>query len=969
MPELIAGTYENLGYIGAGGGGNVFLARHLRLDKLVVLKGDKRKVTARPELLRREVDVLKNLSHSYIPKVFDYFIENETVYTVMDYIEGESLDKPLKRGEKFPQPQVIEWAKELLEALEYLHSPTHGAPPRGYVHSDIKPANLMLTPFGTICLIDFNIALALGEENVVGASAGYASPEHYGLDYSSGFTALNKTQRLNRPNEKTVLLNSEFDDKTEVLNDFSPDEKTELLRPRNTDNSQSSSASIRRVTPDVRSDIYSTGATLYHLLSGKRPATNALKTVPLSDKEFSAPLAAIINKAMNPNPNLRYQSAAEMLYDFEHIRENDQRVKRQRRSLKVFEIGMAACFAVGVFASFTGLKRMQATENALKLSEYAHNAMQQGNTAQAVDYALQALPTQKTVFTPAPTAEAQAALTEVLQVYDLSDSFKADIIVELPSAPLDMAVSPDEKTFVCICSGKTLIFNTKTGEKLAELQTDKSALSQVKYVDEDTVAYAAEGAVKAYSVSQKRELWSGEAAISIEISADGGTVATLYKDNAYAVLYDAKTGMEKSRVDFGGRKQRVVYNDSFFNPQDSLFAVSRNGKYLAASFDDGTVCVWETGGELLIEVPTAVDTQFSGGFCGEIFAMSAVGQSGSAFLAYDLSTDKSISSEAGYPMYVTVDENGVHLKTENKLVRLDTSSGEQTPLIATSEAIHDYAFDSEHSVISTKDGVRFFDKNAREISRCENPDNKNTFDFVRLSGDVAVIGSQNSSTVRVLKYESRADANVFDYDSTIKHNEARISADGKHITLFNFKEFSVFDIGGKLIKNVELPDADKIYDQQYVRENGESVLEVTYYSGKTTIYSGADGSLLREEQREAHDKEIEDVFLIDKFKIVSPLHGAPRVYDKNSEKLLTELNEEAYLTYIAQSGDYIIAQYIKTNGEFYGVLMNEKCETLARLPNLCDVWNGELYFDYPTGNLRKSRIYTLDELIELAQNK
>ena len=88
----------------------------------------------------------------------------------MDYIEGESLDRPLKRGERFPQSQIIEWAYELLEALSYLHSPTHGESPRGFVHSDIKPANLMRTKDGHICLIDFNIALALGEENIIGFS-------------------------------------------------------------------------------------------------------------------------------------------------------------------------------------------------------------------------------------------------------------------------------------------------------------------------------------------------------------------------------------------------------------------------------------------------------------------------------------------------------------------------------------------------------------------------------------------------------------------------------------------------------------------------------------------------------------------------------------------------------------------------------------------------------------------------------
>ena len=167
MAEMIASTYECLEKIGAGGGGTVYLANHVRLGKKVVLKADKREINTRPELLRREVDVLKNLSHPHIPQVYDFFVENDTVYTVMDYIEGESLDRPLKRGEKYPQAQVVKWARQLLDALCYLHNPVHGTPPRGFVHSDIKPANLMRTPNNDIVLIDFNIALALGEENVI----------------------------------------------------------------------------------------------------------------------------------------------------------------------------------------------------------------------------------------------------------------------------------------------------------------------------------------------------------------------------------------------------------------------------------------------------------------------------------------------------------------------------------------------------------------------------------------------------------------------------------------------------------------------------------------------------------------------------------------------------------------------------------------------------------------------------------
>ena len=182
MASVIAGIYENQDQIGAGGGGIVYMGRHMRLDKKIVLKADRRKLGTKPEILRREVDMLKDLSHTYIPQVYDFVQEDWTIYTVMDFIDGESLDRVLKRGEVPPQTQVIRWACHLLEALDYLH----GQPPYGILHGDIKPANIMLRPNGDICLIDYNIALALGENGAVktGFSRGYASPEHYGIEYA-----------------------------------------------------------------------------------------------------------------------------------------------------------------------------------------------------------------------------------------------------------------------------------------------------------------------------------------------------------------------------------------------------------------------------------------------------------------------------------------------------------------------------------------------------------------------------------------------------------------------------------------------------------------------------------------------------------------------------------------------------------------------------------------------------------------
>ena len=317
--RIIASTYQVIREIGSGGGGVVYLATHLRLGKFVVLKADKRGLTQKPEALRREVDALKNLSHTYIPQVYDFIEENGVVYTVMDYVEGESLDKPLKRGSAFPQATVVQWACQLLEALNYMHT----RPPHGILHGDIKPANIMLTPQGDIRLIDFNIALALGEKGAVrvGFSQGYASPEHYGIDYAG----IAQTQRMAGV-ETVVTAQAE----TVVTGNVTFVPPTDGSHK----SSRSAEASLSTLL-DVRSDIYSLGATLYHLLTGMRPAREAAKVIPISDFNISPAVAAIIEKAMQPCPDDRYQTAAEMLDAFEHLYENDPRTLHYKKAVRI----------------------------------------------------------------------------------------------------------------------------------------------------------------------------------------------------------------------------------------------------------------------------------------------------------------------------------------------------------------------------------------------------------------------------------------------------------------------------------------------------------------------------------------------------------------------------------------------------------------------------------------------------------
>ena len=394
MSEIIASTYEMIRELGSGGGGVVYLARHLRLNKLVVMKADKRSLRAKPESLRREVDALKNLSHAYIPQVYDFFTMDGTVYTVMDYIEGESLDKPLKRGIRFPQAQVIKWAQELLDALVYLHT----RPPYGILHGDIKPANIMLTPEGDIRLIDFNIALALGEEGAVrvGYSRGYASPEHYTSDY----TPLHPVE-----------------DATFAMQNNLGVTETVASGAANVPVSNSTGTGSRSsIVLDARSDVYSLGATLYHLFSGKRPNKDADLVVPLSSDIVSDQISNIISKAMSPLPENRYQTAAEMLNAFQHLRDNDQRTINLHKRERITAGVLLALFLTGGALSFTGSRRLrieeeaarveaeaqaeqeriaketeQAANSALEYIEEAREALRAGNTERAKSLSLEAL--------------------------------------------------------------------------------------------------------------------------------------------------------------------------------------------------------------------------------------------------------------------------------------------------------------------------------------------------------------------------------------------------------------------------------------------------------------------------------------------------------------------------------------------------------------------------------------------------
>lgn len=294
--QIIDGKYEILREIGRGGMSVVYLAMDKRLNKQWAIKefrkdkdDESRRIAL--ESLLKEANLMKKLDHPTLPRIVDIIDDSKTVYIVMDYIEGESLNKVLDAYGAQPQETVIEWAKQLSEVLDYLHT---RVPP--VIYRDMKPANIMLKPDGTIRLIDFGIAREYkkgkaGDTTSIG-TRGYAAPEQFG-------------------------------DKGQT---------------------------------DARTDIYSLGVTLYHLVTGKNPAEPPYEIYPIRhwNANLSSGLEWLIQKCTQLNPNDRFQSCAEVTYVLENLEKFESAYKsKQKKKINLFITSVALTLVFGIIGGTT----------------------------------------------------------------------------------------------------------------------------------------------------------------------------------------------------------------------------------------------------------------------------------------------------------------------------------------------------------------------------------------------------------------------------------------------------------------------------------------------------------------------------------------------------------------------------------------------------------------------------------------
>src|SRR5436189_4785215 len=197
---ILQGRYRIVRQLGQGGMGAVYEAVDQRLDTTVALKETLFTDEKLRKQFEREARLLARMHHQALPRVSDHFNEGDGQFLVMQYIAGQDLSEMLAaRNAPFSESEVVRWADQLCDALDYLHTQDPQI-----IHRDIKPQNLKLTARGQIILLDFGLAKGQASEvsrittsaSIFGYTPNYAPLEQIqglGTDARSDIYALGAT--------------------------------------------------------------------------------------------------------------------------------------------------------------------------------------------------------------------------------------------------------------------------------------------------------------------------------------------------------------------------------------------------------------------------------------------------------------------------------------------------------------------------------------------------------------------------------------------------------------------------------------------------------------------------------------------------------------------------------------------------------------------------------------------------------
>jgi serine/threonine protein kinase len=260
--RVVKGKYKIYDEVGSGGFATVYLGRNMDTNEIVAIKVLSRQYTNESqyvERFRREAGLAERLHHPNIVRILDHGIEDGIHFLVMEFVEGLTLDRLIERKGRIPVDDAISYAEQALAGLQAAYQ-------AGVVHRDIKPANLMITPDGTVKIMDFGIARLEAQAGLTQSGMFMGTPRYISPEMARGAKA------------------------------------------------------------DIRADLYALGLLVYEMLTGKPPfdAENPWAVLrqqieseptPIREVRPEVPpwLEAIIARALAKDPVKRFQTPAEML--------------------------------------------------------------------------------------------------------------------------------------------------------------------------------------------------------------------------------------------------------------------------------------------------------------------------------------------------------------------------------------------------------------------------------------------------------------------------------------------------------------------------------------------------------------------------------------------------------------------------------------------------------------------------------
>ena len=309
--DLIDGKYKILNEIGRGGMSTVYLAINEKANKPWAVNEVRKNGISNRELVKQslmvEINLLKKLKHKGLPSIVDIIDQQDNYLIVMDYIEGITLENIMQEEGVQPQEKVVDWAIQLCDVLQYLHTRKPAI-----IYRDMKPSNIMLRSDGSVVLIDFGTAREFKERHVEDTTClgtqGYAAPEQFG--------GMGQT-----------------------------DERTDIY---------SLGATMYRLVTG-----HNPSEPPYEMY----PITHW-------NPRLSTGLEGIIAKCTSKDPKSRYQSVQEVRYALEHYRDLDlDSIRRYRRNLRILLAagGMTAMLFGASGVSYAAADHMQKDEYAYNL--------------------------------------------------------------------------------------------------------------------------------------------------------------------------------------------------------------------------------------------------------------------------------------------------------------------------------------------------------------------------------------------------------------------------------------------------------------------------------------------------------------------------------------------------------------------------------------------------------------------------